>query len=109
MKNTRAKEGSYFIWNYSPSLHRYTYNQDLSGVLGLLMNSEAKQIIFYVREGFAKEGWDRLSYEQSKLTFKSSLLIDRWNNLEGKIWTKRTHCYQVRQQEICVEDSVLTD
>jgi hypothetical protein len=99
----------YFIWNYSPSIHRYMYNQDLSGVLGLSMNSEAKQIIFYAREGFAKEGWDSLRYEQNKLTFKSSLRIDRWNNLEGKIWTKRTHCYQVQQQEICVEDSVLTD
>jgi hypothetical protein len=99
----------YYIWNYSPDKHRYTYNQDLSGVLGLSINSEAKQIIFYVSEGFAKEGWDSLCYEQNKLTFKGSLSIERWNNLAGKMWTKRTHCYQVRQQEICVEDSVLSD
>lgn len=109
LANSGSGGRSYFIWNYSPSIHRYMYNQDLSGVLGLSMNSEAKQIIFYAREGFAKEGWDSLRYEQNKLTFKSSLRIDRWNNLEGKIWTKRTHCYQVLQQEICVEDSVLSD
>jgi hypothetical protein len=109
LANSGSGGRSYFIWNYSPSIHRYMYNQDLSGVLGLSMNSEAKQIIFYAREGFAKEGWDSLRYEQNKLTFKGSLLIERWNNLAGKMWTKRTHCYQVRQQEICVEDSVLTD
>jgi hypothetical protein len=109
LANSGSGGRSYFIWNYSPDKHRYTYNQDLSGVLGLSINSEAKQIIFYTREGFAKEGWDSLRYEQNKLTFKGSLLIERWNNIAGKMWTKRTHCYQVRQQEICVEDSVLSD
>ena len=109
LANSGSGGQSYFIWNYSPSVLRYMYNQDLSGVLGLSMNSEAKQIIFYTREGFAKEGWDSLCYEQNRLTFKGSLLIERWNNIAGKMWTKRTHCYQVRQQEICVEDSVLSD
>jgi hypothetical protein len=73
------------------------------------MQSEAKQIIFYASEGFAKEGWDSLGYEQNKLTFKGSLLLERWNNPAGEMWIKRTHCYQVRQQGICVEDSVLID
>jgi hypothetical protein len=109
LSNSGSGGRSYFIWNYSPDKHRYMYNQDLSEVLGLSMNSEAKQIIFYTREGFAKEGWDSLRYEQNRLTFKGSLLIERWNNPAGKMWTKRTHCYQVRQQEICVEDSVLSD
>lgn len=56
------------------------------------MNSEAKQIIFYAREGFAKEAWDRFSCAQNKLIFKSSLLLERWRTSEGETGTKRTHC-----------------
>jgi hypothetical protein len=99
----------YFIWNYSPTLHRYTYNQDLSELSGLSMNSEAKQIISSYRFGWERASWDSFSYEQNTLAFKSSLLVEKWKTLEGKTWTKRTHCYIVRQQKICEEDSLLSD
>ena len=99
----------YFIWNYSPTLHRYTYNQDLSELSGLSMNSEAKQIISSYRFGWERASWDSFSYEQNTLALKSSLLVEKWKTLEGKTWTKRTHCYSVRQQKICEEDSLRSD
>jgi hypothetical protein len=99
----------YFIWNYSPTLHRYTYNQDLSELSGLSMNSEAKQIISSYRFGWERASWDSFSYEQNILALKSSLLVEKWKTFEGKTWTKRTHCYSVRQQKICEVDSLLSD
>ena len=98
---------AYWIWNYSPSKNKFVYNEALSDVLGLEMDSIHKFIIFHSRAGYAQENWDTMKYHNNKLVFVKGLYQERWTDQKGRRWIKKTRSKIINNKEIYKVDSAI--
>jgi hypothetical protein len=96
---------TYWIWSYSKESKKYYYNKELSEVLGLEIDTAHKFIIIHTREGFQKENWDAVIYANYKLNFVTGLSEERWDDLKGNSWIKRTKKHVMKNKIISISDS----
>ncbi|MGV8944893.1 MAG: XAC2610-related protein [Lutibacter sp.] len=68
---------AYWIWNYSPKINKYIYNNKLSEVLGLEIDTISKYIVFHYRAGYSEERWDSLQYINNKLKLVKNKFIEQ--------------------------------
>ena len=81
---------AYWIWNYSDKTKNFNFNTELSGNLGLEIDTISKFIIFHYRAGWQEEYWDSLNYQNSKLAFVKGVNVERWKDAKNKTWEKKT-------------------
>jgi len=100
---------AYWIWNYSPKTNKYIYNKELSGVLGLEIDTTDQFIVFHYRTGFSEEYWDSLRYINNKLQFVKGLYRERWNDSLGNSWVKNTYSKMNNKVVITHIDSFISE
>jgi hypothetical protein len=99
---------AYWIWNYSSKVNRYIYNNELSEVLGLEIDTTDKYIVCHYRAGYSEEYWDSMQYKDSKLLFVKGLYRQRWNDSLGNSWVKNTYSKMINKVMITKTDSFIT-
>ncbi|MFZ4402136.1 MAG: XAC2610-related protein [Bacteroidales bacterium] len=104
---------AYWIWNYSKTDKKFYYNKELSGILGLEIDTVSKYIIEHYRAGYPEEKWDTLKYRNNKLTFIKGLYVERWTDCTKDStcisWIKNTHTKVVNNKIITKIDSFITE
>jgi hypothetical protein len=100
---------AYWIWNYSSKENKYIYNKELSGYLGLEIDSTEQYIVFHFRAGYAQERWDSLKYENNKLLFVKGLFRERYNDSLGNFWVRNTFSKMKNNVVISKTDSFITE
>ena len=105
LSNSGSGGCEYLIWNYSKINGGYSYNKELSEVLGLEIDSISKFIIFHYRAGWQEEHWDSLKYVNSKLTLIKAVTQEKWNDPKGNSWIKRTSTKLLNSTLITTKDS----
>ncbi len=98
---------SYSIWIYSKSKKKFVYNNELSGRIGLEIDSVSKYIVFHVRIGTESEWWDTMQYVNNKLKYVKGLYRERWNDGTGRYWVKTTYEKKVRNHFVTKVDSFM--
>lgn len=96
---------TYWIWDYIPKRKTFFYNKELSDRIGLEIDTISKYIIFHYRAGYSEENWDSFQYQNNKLLFVKGLLQERWNDLNGQTWIKRTKTKMINNKSIITVDS----
>ena len=96
---------AYWIWNYSDKTKKYYYNSELSGILGLEIDSISEYIIFHYRNGWPEEYWDSLKYINNKLTYIKGLYVESWTDTNINYWERRTHKSIVNNRLVTDVDS----
>ncbi|MFM7309904.1 MAG: XAC2610-related protein, partial [Flavobacteriales bacterium] len=109
MRNNCGSGGcTYWIWNYSEQENSYVYNEKLSNVLGLELDTIHQFVVIHNRSGWDQERWDSLKYVNNKLTFVKGLLIQRWIDVNGNSWTKQTREEMVDNKLFTTVDSPMS-
>ena len=96
----------YYIWNYSPETGKYHYNDVLSEVFGLEIDTVLKAIVIHYRAGYAVEYWNTYQYIDDTLAFFHGVYQERGSDSLGNSWTKRTYKKIVDGQLVISVDSV---
>lgn len=96
----------YYIWNYSPATGKYQYNDVLSEVFGLEIDTVLKAIVIHYRAGNAEEYWNTYHYIDDTLAFFHGVYQERGSDSLGNSWTKRTYKKMVDDQLVISVDSV---
>jgi hypothetical protein len=99
---------AYLIWNYSSKKNRYIYNEKLSQILGLEIDTVNQYIVFHYRAGFPEEMWDSLKYINNKLSFVKGRYRERWQDSLGNSWEKNTYTRKINNVLITEVDSFVT-
>jgi len=98
---------TYWIWNYSKPDKKFYFNKELSGMFGLEIDTASRFIVNHYREGYAHEFWDTSKYRNNKLIFVKGLEIERYNDLKGDFWEKKTHKKVIKNKLITRIDSAI--
>jgi hypothetical protein len=97
---------SYWIWLYNTKSRRFIYNDELSKVWGLEMDSISKYIVRHFRAGAPEESWDTFKIKNDKLIFIKGLYQRRWNS-NGENWVCHQRNFIQGEKLIQVEDSFI--
>jgi hypothetical protein len=100
---------AYWIWNYSPKKNRYIYNEKLSEVLGLEIDTIGKYVVFHYRAGFPEEFWDTLEYKNNKLSFVKGLFQRRWHDTLGNLWYFNTYSKVINKKLVVTVDTLIIE
>lgn len=96
----------YYIWNYSPKTGKYHYNDKLSEVLGLEIDTVLKAIVIHYRAGYEVEYWNTYLYKDDTLSFINGIYQERGSDSLGNSWTKGTYKKIVDDQLVISVDSI---
>lgn len=96
---------TYWIWNYDPRSHSFQYNKELSGIIGLEIDTANRHVVFHYRAGYPEENWDTFVYEANRLTFLRGVYRERWSDENGKPWVKLTRTVMENGKPVVTIDS----
>lgn len=99
---------AYWIWNYSPTTNNFIFNNELSEVLGLEIDTVDQFIVFHYRFGYSEERWDSLKYINNKLQFVKGRYRERWNDGLGNSWVKNTYSKMINNVLVTNVDSSIS-
>jgi hypothetical protein len=98
---------AYLIWNYSIKNRKYYFNEELSEVLGLEIDTVSKYIVFHNRAGYNLENWDSFKYVNNKLTLVKRFCEEKRTDSVGHSWVKITRKEIINNKSIISSDSFI--
>ena len=95
---------SYLIWIYSPKYKKYIFNDQLSELCDLTLDSVTKTIKSHFRAG-QDESWETLKYKQQKFITIETLMIEKYP-ADGRGCVKTTRTKRINNKMKLTVDSV---
>ena len=95
---------SYLIWIYSPKHKKYIFNDQLSELYDLTLDSVTKTIKSHFRAG-QDESWETLKYKQQKFITIETLMIEKYP-ADGRGCVKTTRTKRINNKMKLTVDSV---